>query len=164
MTGETGRAGRVRQTTLARPADLIGYVGRELGVSDWHTVDQPTIDRFADATDDHQWIHVDAERAAAEMSGGHTIAHGFLVLSMLIGLEAEVLAIDRLTHVISDSIERLRFTAPVPAGARIRLRRTVAEAIAHDDGGIRATFDDVIELEGSSRPALVAQTVWLIRA
>lgn len=149
---------------LARPGDLVGRVGEELGVSDWRTVDQSTIDRFADATDDHQWIHVDTERAARESTGGRTIAHGFLLLSMLLDLETDVVQIERPGHVTDDGIERLRFTAPVPAGARIRLRRSVAEAIEHDDGSVRATFDDVIELEGSARPALVARTVWLIQA
>jgi acyl dehydratase len=164
MTREAGRASESRPTSLARAADLVAHVGKEFGVSDWHTVDQLTIDRFADATDDHQWIHVDTERAATEMPGGNTIAHGFLVLSMLLGLEAEVLTIEPSTHNTCDGIERLRFTAPVPAGARIRLRRAVAEANERNDGSIRATFDDVIELEGSTRPALVARTVWLIQA
>ena len=164
MASEKRRADKSRPTTLVQPADLIGHVGEELGVSDWRTVDQSTIDRFADATDDHQWIHVDTERAGRENPGGQTIAHGFLLLSMLIGLEAQVLGIDRPTQVTAAGIERLRFTAPVPAGARIRLRRSVTEATEDNDGSVRATFDDVIELEGASRPALVARTVWLIRA
>lgn len=164
MTRAAGRASESRPTSLARAADLVAHVGKELGVSDWHTVDQLTIDRFADATDDHQWIHVDTERAATEMPGGNTIAHGFLVLSMLLGLEVDVLQIDGMPHVANQGVERLRFTAPVPAGARIRLRRSVAEATEHDDGSIRATFDDVIEVQGSDRPALVARTVWLIHA
>jgi len=150
--------------TLTKPVDLLDHVGEELGVSDWHEIEQPTIDRFADVTDDHQWIHVDTERAAREASGGQTIAHGLLLLSMLTDLEADFFHIEQLSHTINYGLERLRFTAQVPAGARIRLRRSIADATMQDSGSVRVTFDDVIEMEGNERPAMVARTVWLIHS
>ena len=148
--------------TFTQPRDLLDHVGEELGVSRWLDVDQSTIDQFADVTDDHQWIHVDTERAARETADGRTIAHGLLLLSMLTALEGDVLHIEHLSHTINDGLERLRFTAQVPAGARVRLRRSIADATSNVDGNVRVTFDDVIEMQGSQRPAMVAQTIWLI--
>lgn len=147
---------------FARPGDLLEHVGEEVGVSRWHDVDQSTIDRFADVTDDHQWIHVDTDRAAREAPGGHTIAHGLLLLSMLTDLEADVVHIEHLSRTVNFGLERLRFTAPVPVGARVRLRRSIAGATSNNDRSVRVTFEDVIELEGSQRPAMVAQTIWLL--
>lgn len=148
--------------TLARPGDLLDRIGEELGVSRWREIDQSTINDFADATDDHQWIHVDTERAARESPGGVTIAHGLLLLSMLTDLEADVFHIEQLSHTVNYGLERLRFTAPVPVGTRVRLRRSIAHATSNDDGSVRVTFDDAIEMEGSERPAMVAQTIWLL--
>jgi len=147
---------------LTRLVDLLDHVGEELGVSRWHDVDQSTIDRFADATDDHQWIHVDTERAAREMPGGTTIAHGFLLLSMLTYMESECLHVEQPSRIINCGLERLRFTAPVPVCARVRLRRSIANATSNNDGSVSVTFDDVIEMEGNGHPAMVAQTIWLI--
>jgi acyl dehydratase len=148
--------------TFAQPSDLLDHVGEQLGVSRWFDVDQSKIDRFADVTDDHQWIHVDTERAARETADGRTIAHGLLLLAILTGLEADVLQIEHLSHTINFGLERLRFTAQVPVGARVRLRRSIAHATSNVDGSVRVTFDDVVEMEGSQRPAMVAQTIWLI--
>ena len=147
---------------LVRPGDLLDRVGEEAGISRWREVDQSTIDQFADATDDHQWIHVDTERAAREAPGGTTIAHGLLLLSILTALEAEVLHIEQLSHTVNYGLERLRFTAQVPVGTRVRLHRSIAHATSNNDGSVRVTFDDVIEMEGSKRPAMVAQTIWLL--
>jgi len=148
--------------TCTQPRDLLDHVGEELGVSRWLEVDQSTIDQFADATDDHQWIHVDTERAARETADGRTIAHGLLLLSILTALEADVLHIERSSHTINCGLERLRFTAQVSVGARVRLRRSVANATSNVDGSVRVTFDEVIEMQGSQRPAMVALTIRLI--
>ena len=147
--------------TFAQPSDLLDHVGEQIGVSRWLDVDQLTIDQFADDTDDHQWIHVDTERAGREAPDGRTIAHGLLLLSILPALEADVLHIEHLSHTVNDGLERLRFTAQVPVGARVRLHRSIAAATRNQDGSVRATFDDVIEMEGSQRPAMVVQTIWL---
>lgn len=143
------------------PKDMLDWVGRELGASPWFTVDQATIDAFADATDDHQWIHVDTARAAREMPGGRTIAHGFLVLALFARLIADVYEVNGARQTINYGIDRLRFTAPVPAGGRIRLRLAVAAAEA-TPAGIRVTHDATMELEGSDRPAFVARQIRLL--
>src|SRR5579863_3334012 len=108
---------------LERPADLEAYVGKEIGVSDWFTVDQAMIDKFAEATGDHQWIHVDVERAKREMPGGKTIAHGYLTLSLLPRLSHNVLTIRKRSRGINYGSNKVRFTAPVPAGSRVRLHQ-----------------------------------------
>ncbi|MBM3558661.1 MAG: MaoC family dehydratase, partial [Alphaproteobacteria bacterium] len=111
---------------FGQPGELLDRVGGDLGASPWLTVDQAMIDAFADATGDHQWIHVDTARAAREMPGGVTIAHGFLVLSLFARLIGAVYRVDGVRQTINYGIDRLRFTAPVPAGSRIRLRLAVA--------------------------------------
>src|SRR6058998_1495142 len=102
------------------PKDLLKLVGRELGPSEWVTVDQAMIDRFADATGDHQWIHVDVERAKKEMPGGKTIAHGFLTLSLIPMLNHQISHINNVKRGINYGCNKLRFTSPVPAGSRVR--------------------------------------------
>ncbi|HVC60222.1 MAG TPA: MaoC family dehydratase [Acetobacteraceae bacterium] len=141
-----------------KPADMKAHIGQRIGSSDWVTVDQAMIDKFADATGDHQWIHVDVERAKREMPGGKTIAHGFLTLSLLAGLAHQVYAIRQRSRGINYGSNRVRFTAPVPVGSRVRLHQTLknVEAI---DGGVRMTFESTMEVEGSTRPALVAETL-----
>src|SRR5947208_3737427 len=108
---------------LERPGDLAQYVGKEIGVSDWFTVDQAIIDKFADATGDYQWIHVDVERAKREMPGGKTIAHGYLTLSLVPRLAATFLGVTRRSRGINYGSNKIRFISPVPAGSRIRLRQ-----------------------------------------
>ncbi len=147
---------------FAHPDDLLDHIGDEIGVSGWLAVDQATIDNFADVSEDHQWIHVDTERASREMPDGKTIAHGFLLLSMFTDLESDFFDIEQKSHTINYGLERLRFTAPVPVDARVRLRRSIADAVENDDGSVRVTFDDVIEVEDGDRPAVVAQTIWLV--
>jgi acyl dehydratase len=134
--------------------------GQEVGVSDWFEVTQERISAFADATDDHQWIHVDAERASRESPFRTPIAHGFLTLSLVSALMRNALSIGRLRMAINYGLDRVRFVAPVAAGSRIRA--TIALASVTDvDGGAQATWKITIEREGSDKPCLVAE--WLVR-
>lgn len=143
-----------------KPADMKAHIGQRLGVSDWVTVDQVMIDKFADATGDHQWIHVDVERAKREMPGGKTIAHGFLTLSLLAGLAHQIYEIRRRSRGINYGSNKVRFTAPVPVGSRVRLNQTLKN-VEDIDGGVRMTFESTMEIEGSARPALIAETLSL---
>ena len=147
---------------FAHPNDLLDHVGDEIGVSGWVHIDQVKIDAFADATGDHQWIHVDPERAAKEVPGGKTIAHGFLLLSLFPGLSDEFFSVAQNSYTLNYGLERLRFTSMVPVGSRVRLRQSIASAEKGKDDGVRVVLDGVLELEGSERPAVVAQTVRLI--
>ena len=146
--------------TVDKPADLKAHVGEELGSSDWVTVDQTMIDKFADATGDHQWIHVDVERAKKEMPGGTTIAHGFLTLSLVAGLGDQTLAMLKRSRGINYGSDKIRFTSPVPAGSRVRLKQKLMK-VEDIDGGVRMTFSSTMEIEGQTRPALVAETIAL---
>src|SRR5665213_4377382 len=107
--------------------DLASLVGQETGVSDWVLIDQDRINKFADATGDHQWIHVDVERAKREMPGGKTIAHGFLTLSLIAGLAHQTHDIRRRSRGINYGSDRVRFTAPVPSGSRVRLHQKLVK-------------------------------------
>jgi len=147
---------------FAHPDELRDHVGAEIGVSAWHTIDQATINTFAEATGDHQWIHVDPARAAKEVPGGKTIAHGFLLLSLYPALTSEFFAVAQNSYTLNYGLERARFTAMVPVGSRVRLRQTIAAAQKTKDGGVRLTLEGTLELEGSERPAVVAQTIRLI--
>src|SRR5258707_2304634 len=113
---------------LERPGDLAQYVGKDIGVSDWFTVDQAIIDKFADATGDHQWIHVDVERAKRELPGGKTIAHGYLTLSLIPALVQDLLKIEGLVRGINYGADKVRFTQIVPEGSRIRARQKLLSA------------------------------------
>jgi acyl dehydratase len=138
-------------------ADLQTQVGQEIGVSDWITVDQQRIDLFAQATGDHQWIHVDPARA---QSGpfGRTIAHGFLTLSLLPAMADTAFAIDDVRMGVNYGLNRVRFANPVPAGGRVRghFKLLSYEPL---DGGAQLTVEVSMELEGSDKPACVAQSV-----
>src|SRR5277367_4656295 len=138
--------------------DLTAYVGKEIGVSDWYTVTQDQIDKFADATGDHQWIHVDVERAKKEMPGGKTIAHGYLTLSLVPRLGQTLYRVKHRSRGLNYGSNRVRFTGQVPAGSRIRLRQKIM-SVDPVDGGVRITSENTIEVEGASRPALVAETI-----
>jgi acyl dehydratase len=144
---------------VERPADLSQYVGTEIGVSDWFTVDQSIIDKFAEATGDHQWIHVDVERAKREMPGGKTIAHGYLTLSLVPRLAQTIYRIRRRSRGLNYGSNRVRFTGQVPAGSRIRLRQKIKSVEPVAGGGVRITSQSSVEVEGSARPALVAETI-----
>src|SRR5882757_6600051 len=143
---------------LDRPGDLAQYVGKEIGVSDWFTVDQAIIDKFADATGDHQWIHVDVERAKREMPGGKTIAHGYLTLSLVPRLASTLYRVKQRSRGINYGANRVRFTGMVPAGSRIRLRLSI-KSVEAVEGGVRTTSSGTMELEGNDRPVLVAETI-----
>jgi acyl dehydratase len=134
-------------------------VGSEIGVSDWLTVAQERIDRFAEATGDFQWIHVDAERARRELPGGRTIAHGYLTLSLVPLLLKGVLRHEGLRNSLNYGSNRVRFTTPVPAGGRIRGRVRLAAAVDAPPDGLRVTYQTTVEIEGSERPACVAETI-----
>ena len=140
------------------PAAMKDHVGKLLGTSDWLTVDQDRINKFADATGDHQWIHVDVARAAKEMPGGKTIAHGFLTLSLLPVLMDSVYKIEKTSRGINYGSNKVRFTSMVPSGSRIRLHQTL-KALDDVEGGVRMFFDCTVELEGSTRPALVSESI-----
>ena len=139
-------------------SDLPDMAGRDLGVSDWLHLDQPRINRFADATDDHQWIHVDVERAMQAQGG--PIAHGFLTLSLLPRLQDDLLRIEGADKVLNVGVNKVRFVSPAPAGVRVRLRQTVA-AVEARAGGWQIVSDCVVEGEGLDRPLCVAQSVML---
>ena len=146
---------------VERAADLAPYVGQILGTSEWVTIDQAMIDAFADATGDHQWIHVDVERAKRDLPGGRTIAHGYLTLSLLPRLAAGISRIRRCSRGVNYGANKVRFTAPVPSGARVRLHQ-VLRHIGHIPGGVRLTYEATVEIEGGGRPALIAETLSLI--
>ena len=139
-------------------ADLERAVGTHLGYSAWHEITQERINTFADATGDHQWIHVDPERAAASPFGG-TIAHGFLTLSLIPHLTAQALAFPPARMTVNYGLNRVRFTAPVRAGSRVRAR-FLLRALEAIPGGTQVTLDVTIEREGSDKPACVAEVVW----
>ena len=136
---------------LERPADLVQYVGKEIGVSDWFTVDQALIDKFADATGDHQWIHVDVERAKRELPGGKTIAHGYLTLSLVPRLGQTLYRVKHRSRGLNYGSNRVRFTGQVPAGSRIRLRQKI-KSVEPVDGGVRITSENTVEVEGRLPP------------
>ena len=141
-------------------AELEGLVGTELGVSDWRIVTQQQVDGFADATDDHQWIHVDPERAARESPYGATVAHGFLSLSLIVALVSEVVEVSDARIGINYGLDRVRFPAPVPVGSRIR-GRVVLAGFETLEGGAQLRFAVTVEREGSEKPCVVAE--WITR-
>ena len=145
--------------TVEYPKDLLLHIGKELGPSEWMTVDQAMIDKFADATGDHQWIHVDVERAKREMPGAKTIAHGLLTLSLVPRMASTLLKVTNRKRGLNYGSNRVRYTGVVPAGSRIRLRQRIANVEELEKGGVRVTSDMTVELEGVERPVLVAQTM-----
>jgi acyl dehydratase len=144
--------------TVEYPKDLKEHIGRELGPSEWMTVDQAMIDKFADATGDHQWIHVDVERAKRELPGGKTIAHGYLTLALVPRMAATLLKVSKRKRGVNYGSNKVRFINPVPAGARIRLRQRIAN-VEEIPGGVRTTSEMTVEVEGQPKPALVAETI-----
>jgi len=143
---------------LETPLDIKQHIGRELGPSDWMMVDQPMIDKFAEATGDHQWIHVDVERAKKEMPGGKTIAHGYLTLSLVPRLAATLTRVKRRARGVNYGSNKVRFINPVQAGARIRLRQRI-KTVEDIAGGVRVTSEMTVEIEGHDKPALVAEII-----
>ena len=145
-------------TTIAHPKDLLTMIGQDLGTSPWLEVSQQRIDTFADATDDHQWIHVDVERAKSGPFGG-PIAHGYLTLSLLIPLWSQILVIENLDMAVNYGLNKVRFPAPVPAGSRVQVSATLADAEEVGGNGIQATIDAVMRVEGADKPVCIAQMV-----
>jgi acyl dehydratase len=136
---------------------LKAAVGTEIGVSDWLTIDQHRIDTFADATGDHQWIHVDPEKAA-HGPYGRTIAHGFLTLSLLVPLSNQAVTVGGVRMGVNYGLNKVRFITPVPVGGRIRAR-VALDSVTDIPGGVQAERTVTIELEGADKPACVAQSV-----
>ena len=145
---------------VERPADMKSHIGQTVGTSEWVLVDQRMINAFADATGDHQWIHVDVDRAKREMPNGQTIAHGYLTLSLLPRLQESTYRITHTSRQINYGTNKVRFTAMVPSGSRVRLVQ-VLKGVEDVKGGVRMTFDCTVELEGSERPALVAEALFM---
>jgi len=146
--------------TVVDLQQLAGLVGREVATSDWLVITQDRIDAFANATDDHQWIHVDAARAKAEAPFGETIAHGFLTLSLLSPLMRDAIKVDGLRMTLNYGLNRVRFVSPVASGSRIRARMALGKV---DDigGSTQATWNVTIEREGGEKPCVVAE--WIVR-
>jgi len=145
--------------TVGKPSDLLDLEdGTDLGESSWIEISQNDIDTFADATRDHQWIHIDPERAA-DGPFGSTIAHGYLTLGLVIPLWSELLQVEKVGMSVNYGLNRLRFPAPVPVGSRIRLEGKVASA-SEVPGGVQVVADLTMEVEGSAKPALVAEAVY----
>lgn len=144
-------------TVFASPDELLDAVGTDLGSSDWVTVEQDRIDGFADATDDHQWIHVDPV-AAATGPFGATIAHGYLTLALTNRFLPEIVRVDGISMGINYGVDKVRFPQPVVVGSRIRGSATLtsAEEIA---GGVQAVITIVVEIEGSTKPACIVESV-----
>ncbi|GAA2148556.1 MaoC family dehydratase [Kitasatospora kazusensis] len=144
-------------TTFASLAELTAAVGTELGTSQWHTIDQERVNLFAEATGDHQWIHVDPERAKESQFGG-TIAHGYLTLSLIPVLAKECYGVEGIRMALNYGSEKVRFPAPVPVGTAVRAR---AELLAADEvpGGVQALVRFTISSEASPKPHCVAETI-----
>jgi acyl dehydratase len=146
-------------TTTLTLAELEGATDRELGTSDWHEITQEQIDQFADATGDHQWIHVDPE-AAANGPFGTTVAHGYLTLSMLPMMLSEVVSVSDAVMGVNYGTEKVRFTSPVPSGSRVRLHAKLARAERRGPSVVWAVGVQV-EIEGQEKPALVGEVVYM---
>jgi len=140
---------------------LPTLAGQEIGVSDWVDISQDRINKFADATGDHQWIHVDVERAKKELPGGKTIAHGYLTLSLIPFLTGGMLRVEGVTRGINYGSNKVRFTSMVPVGSRVRARQKLVSAEARA-GGMQLTNEVTIEIEGQDRPACIAETISLV--
>jgi acyl dehydratase len=155
-TGAVSADNRAMKTEL-KIRDLDGLIGKEVAVSPWMEIAQDRIDLFAKATEDFQWIHVDKERAATSPFGG-TIAHGFLTLSMLPRLTDASFALTDRKMGVNYGLNKVRFTAPVPAGSKIRGRFTLAK-VEPIEGGVQTIWNVVVEREGGDKPVMVAETI-----
>jgi len=139
--------------------ELKKLVGQEMGVSEWHPVTQEAINKFADATLDHQWIHIDPERAKRESPYGGPIAHGYYTLSLAPYLLANVMDVKEKRMGVNYGLNKLRFTGPVPIPSKVRVRASLA-AIEDIKGGVQATFALTFEVEGKDKPACVAEAIY----
>ncbi len=139
--------------------DLESLVGQEVGVSNWHEINQSQVNKFAEATGDHQWIHVDVPRATKEL--GAPIAHGYLTLSLLPMLSAQVMKVDGVVRGINFGSNKVRFTNMVPVGSRVRLKQKCL-SVEPRAGGKQVTMESVVEIEGKDRPACAAETISIL--
>ena len=146
-------------STTTTMAELPGLVGTELGTSEWYEVTQEHVNLFADATGDHQWIHVDPERATKESPFGGPIAHGYLTLSLLVPLFGSVLRVTDTVMGVNYGLNKVRFPSPVPVGSKVRLTATLA-GIEDIAGGKQLSFSCVIEREGGDKPVCIAEPVY----
>jgi acyl dehydratase len=147
-------------TVVSSLDDFQEFVGADLGRSDWVVISQDRIDAFAGATDDHQWIHTDVERARRESPWKQTIAHGYLTLSMAPTLLKQLIRVEGSSQTINTGIEKLRLSSPVLAGSRIRLAASVKHTRQLPGGGVRVVYHLVFEAEASAKPAAVADVVY----
>ena len=145
--------------TFTSPAELLAAQGETLGTSDWVEVTQDRINTFADATGDHQWIHVDVERAKAESPFGGPIAHGFLTVSLLPMLSWQIWTVEGTKLAVNYGMNRLRFPSPVPVGSKVRSTAVLTEVTEVSGGGLQLVVSSTVEVEGGSKPACVAEMV-----
>lgn len=147
--------------TVEHAADLQAYAGQPIGSSHWFLIEQKNIDDFARLSGDDNWIHIDPDRAARDMPGGKTIAHGVYVLSLIPWLQREIFAISRRGRGFNYGYERVRFLAPVQVGSRVRLTMSPVQT-TRQASGTRIEIESTMEIEGSEKPALVARSLILI--
>jgi acyl dehydratase len=145
--------------TIGSVDEAVEAIGAELGVSQWFQVEQSRIDEFADVTRDHQWIHVDVERAKTESPYGATIAHGFLTLSLIPGLSKDNYSVENAKMGINYGLNKVRFLAPVTAGSRVRVRSELADAVRAGEDAVNLTVRHTVEIDGSEKPAAVAELI-----
>lgn len=145
--------------TFTSPAELLAAQGETLGTSDWVEVTQDRINTFADATGDHQWIHVDVDRAKAESPFGGPIAHGFLTVSLLPMLSWQIWTVEGTKLAVNYGMNKLRFPSPVPVGSKVRSTAVLTEVSEVAGGGLQLVVSSTVEIEGSSKPACVAEMV-----
>jgi acyl dehydratase len=138
--------------------DAKALEGTEVGLSDWIEIDQARLDKFAEATGDYQWIHVDTERAARELPGGRTIAHGYLTLSLIPALTGQFVRVENLTRALNYGCNKVRFYSMVPVGSRVRARAVVKQA-RQRAGALHLVSEITVEIEGERKPACVAETI-----
>ena len=146
-------------TTTTTMAELPGLTGTELGTSDWFEVTQQHVNLFADATGDHQWIHVDVERAKAESPFGGPIAHGYLTLSLLVPLVSQVLTVTDVAMGVNYGLNKVRFPSPVPVGSKVRASATLQQ-VDEIAGGLQYTLAVTVEREGGEKPVCIAEPVY----
>jgi acyl dehydratase len=144
---------------IASIDDAVQATGQELGVSEWLRIDQDRINGFADVTEDHQWIHVDVDRAKSESPYGAPIAHGFLTLSLIPALSKDNYKIAKSKMALNYGLNKVRFLAPVPAGSQVRVRSELVDATKVDDTTVNLTVRHTVELDGSTKPAAVADMI-----
>ena len=150
----------MEKTIINSYEEFASYEGKQLGISEWLTVDQSRINAFADATLDHQWIHVDVERAKAESPYKSTIAHGYLTLSLLPYMWNEIISVNNLKMMVNYGMDKMRFGQPVLSGSRIRLVANLAKIESLRDI-CKAYIDFTIEIEGQRKPALIGEAQFL---